>query len=216
VTGLFERRVECHDPDSRRDSRQNRPQKPRRTTWAFSLLAALLAQFGIGMYVNLFTKIPLNHPGHGVHNYVTGSYESVVWAETSQHAPLILATHAGLGLLLVASSTWLAALAIRRRRPAVTWAAVPGALCIIGAAFNGASFLDYNKNVNSYLMALRTRLSDSPAADQRRSHHRAGRLPEQPSTGVGCLETVLDALGTRMDNDGTSLLVIALDSAAHQ
>ena len=30
----------------------------------------------------------------------------------------------------------------------------PGGLCIIGAAFNGASFLDYNKNVNSYLMAL--------------------------------------------------------------
>ena len=94
--------------------------------WAFSLLAALLAQFGIGMYVNLFTKIPLNHPGHGVHNYLTGSYESVAWAETSQHAPVILATRAGLGLLLLASSTWLAALAIRRRRPAVTWAAVPG------------------------------------------------------------------------------------------
>ena len=53
----------------------------------------------------------------------------------------------------MASSAWLAAQAIRNRRPAVTWAAVPGALCIIGAAVNGASFLDYN-NVNSYLMAL--------------------------------------------------------------
>ena len=54
----------------------------------------------------------------------------------------------------MASSAWLAAQAIRNRRPAVTWAAVPGALCIIGAAVNGASFLDYNNNVNSYLMAL--------------------------------------------------------------
>jgi len=33
--------------------------------WAVGLLFALLAQFGIGMYVNLFTSIPLNDPGHG-------------------------------------------------------------------------------------------------------------------------------------------------------
>jgi hypothetical protein len=32
--------------------------------WAFGLLVALLAQFGIGIYVNLFTRIPLHHPGH--------------------------------------------------------------------------------------------------------------------------------------------------------
>ena len=31
--------------------------------WAFGLLVALLAQFGIGMWVNLFTNIPLSHPG---------------------------------------------------------------------------------------------------------------------------------------------------------
>jgi heme A synthase len=33
--------------------------------WAFGLLIALLVQFGLGMYVNLFAHIPLNHPGHG-------------------------------------------------------------------------------------------------------------------------------------------------------
>ena len=65
-----------------------------------------------------------------------------------------LATHAGLGLLLVVGSVWLAVLAIRSRRRAVIWAAVLGALFILGAGFNGGSFLDYNKDVNSYLMAL--------------------------------------------------------------
>ena len=40
---------------------RNRPAR----RWAFSLLAALLAQLAIGMYVNLFTHIPLTHPGHG-------------------------------------------------------------------------------------------------------------------------------------------------------
>jgi hypothetical protein len=29
-----------------------------------------------------------------------------------------------------------------------------GALCILGAGFNGGSFLDYNANLSSYLMAL--------------------------------------------------------------
>src|SRR6516225_11525094 len=122
--------------------------------WAFGLLIALLIQFGLGMYVNLFAKIPLNHPGHGANDFFAGSYHSVAWAETSPHAPLILAFHAGLGLLLVVGSLWLAVLAIRGRRAGVVWAAVLGALFILGAGFNGASFLNYNPDANSYVMAL--------------------------------------------------------------
>ena len=122
--------------------------------WAFGLLVALLVQFGLGMYVNLFATIPLNHPGHGANDFFAGSYHSVAWAETSPHAPLILAFHAGLGLLLVVGSLWLAVLAIRGRRAGVVWAAVLGALFILGAGFNGASFLNYNHDANSYVMAL--------------------------------------------------------------
>jgi len=122
--------------------------------WAFGLLIALLVQFGLGMYVNLFAKIPLNHPGHGANDFFAGSYHSVAWAETSPHAPLILAFHAGLGLLLVLGSLWLAVLAIRGRRAGFAWAAVLGALFILGAGFNGASFLNYNQDANSYVMAL--------------------------------------------------------------
>ena len=122
--------------------------------WAFGLLIALLIQFGLGMYVNLFANIPLNHPGHGAKNFFAGSYHSVAWAETSPHAPLILAFHGGLGLLLVLGSVWLAVLAIRGRRAGFVWAAVLGALFILGAGFNGASFLNYNKDANSYVMAL--------------------------------------------------------------
>jgi heme A synthase len=122
--------------------------------WAFGLLIALLVQFGLGMYVNLFAHIPLSHPGHGASDFFTGSYHSVAWAETSPHAPLILAFHAGLGLLLVAGSLWLAVLAIRGHRAGFVWAAVLGALFILGAGFNGASFLNYNQDANSYVMAL--------------------------------------------------------------
>ena len=122
--------------------------------WAFGLLVALLVQFGIGMYVNLFATIPLNHPGHAASDFFAGSYHSVAWAETSPHAPVILAFHAGLGLLLVVASIWLAVLAIRGRRAGIMWAAVLGALFILAAGFNGASFLNYNHDANSYVMAL--------------------------------------------------------------
>ena len=122
--------------------------------WAFGLLVALLVQFGLGMYVNLFANIPLNHPGHRASDFFAGSYHSVVWAETSPHAPLILAFHAGLGLFLVVGSLWLAVLAIRGRRAGFVWAAVLGALFILGAGFNGASFLNYDEDANSYVMAL--------------------------------------------------------------
>jgi hypothetical protein len=139
-------------PRAVRASRDRRNRAAR--GWAFGLLIALLVQFGLGMYVNLFATIPLNHPGHGAKEFFTGSYHSVVWAETSAHAPLILAFHAGLGLLLVLGSLWLAVLAIRGRRAGFVWAAVLGALFILGAGFNGASFLNYNKDANSYVMAL--------------------------------------------------------------
>ncbi len=139
-------------PHAVRARRDRRNRAARR--WAFGLLVALLVQFGLGMYVNLFAHIPLNHPGHRAKNFFAGSYHSVAWAETSPHAPLILAFHAGLGLLLVLGSLWLAVLAIRGRRGGIVWAAVLGALFILGAGFNGASFLNYNHDANSYVMAL--------------------------------------------------------------
>jgi heme A synthase len=168
LTGVIRRRwaiteAGSREPAAARDDaapvpRAERARRDRRNRaargWAFGLLIALLVQFGLGMYVNLFPYIPLNHPGHGAKNFFVGSYHSVAWAETSPRAPLILAFHAGLGLLLVLGSLWLAVLAIRGRRAGFVWAAVLGALCILGAGFNGASFLDYNEDANSYVMAL--------------------------------------------------------------
>jgi hypothetical protein len=71
-----------HAEGARRD-RRNRAARG----WAFGLLIALLVQFGLGMYVNLFAHIPLNHPGHRAKDFFSGSYHSVAWAETSPHAP---------------------------------------------------------------------------------------------------------------------------------
>ncbi|MGB8179769.1 MAG: hypothetical protein WCF63_06355, partial [Acidimicrobiales bacterium] len=44
--------------------------------------------------------------------------------------------------------------AIRSARQAIWLWSVIGALMVIGAGFNGASFLDYNKDASSLIMAL--------------------------------------------------------------
>jgi len=123
--------------------------------WAIGMLVTLLAQFGLGMYANLFIQIPSRHPGAGEHNYLTATARGIAWLETSKDAPVVVATHVGVGLTLVIGAAWMVTRAFQTRtRPTVSWSAVLGGLFILGAAINGGSFLDYNNDVNSYLMAM--------------------------------------------------------------
>jgi hypothetical protein len=62
--------------------------------------------------------------------------------------------HAALGLALAVFAVAAAVWAIRSREPAVAaWTLVAG-LLVIGAGFNGASFLDFAHDVSSLIMAL--------------------------------------------------------------
>jgi hypothetical protein len=140
-------------PDQARPG--HRPRRFRARGWATGMLVTLLVQFGLGMFTNLFIHIPSNHPGAGEHNYFTATGRGIAWLETSKDAPVVVATHAGVGLTLVIGAVWMVTLAFRvRARPLVSWSAVLGGLFILGAAINGASFLDYNDDVNSFLMAM--------------------------------------------------------------
>lgn len=115
-------------------------------------LVLVLLQAGIGMAVNLYVTIPAHHPGAHPTNYLSGSYHSVIWA--IGHGAVALAVHASLGLALFVMTVTVAirALAVRRRWVSV-WA-VLAALLVIGAGFNGASFLDFNNNISSFIMTL--------------------------------------------------------------
>jgi hypothetical protein len=117
-----------------------------------AVLVLLLGQFAIGMAVNLYARIPSRHPGAHPANYLSGSVHSVGWAISS--GPAVLAAHAALGLFLVLVALHVLALAIGTRRRATTVAAVLGAGFIIGAGFNGASFLDFNHDTSSLIMSL--------------------------------------------------------------
>lgn len=121
-------------------------------TVSFVLLVVVLAQYAVGMVVNLFVTIPAHHPGAKPSDYFSGSASSVAWAIA--HGSVSLAVHAALGLALVVAAIIAAVLAGYVGRRGVTAAAWLGAACVLGAGFNGASFLDFNQDVSSLIMAL--------------------------------------------------------------
>lgn len=112
----------------------------------------VLVQAGFGMVVNVYVTIPAHHPGAHASNYFTGSVSSVGWAVS--HGALSLAIHAALGLALAVLAVWVAIRAALLRRRAVAAWLVLAALLTIGAGFNGASFLDFNMDISSLIMAL--------------------------------------------------------------
>jgi hypothetical protein len=112
----------------------------------------VLVQAGLGMVVNLYVKVPAHHPGARPANYFAGSLHSVAWAIA--HGPVTLAVHTTLGLALVVLVIGTAVHASRSVRRAIGGWSVLGGLFVIGAGFNGASFVDFAHNINSLIMAL--------------------------------------------------------------
>jgi hypothetical protein len=112
----------------------------------------LLVQAALGMVAGIYVTVPAHHPGAHAGNYFTGSLHSVGWAIA--HGAAMLAVHATLGLALVVLVVGIAVRALRSGRRAVGGWSVLAGLCVIGAGFNGASFLDFAQNINSLIMAL--------------------------------------------------------------
>jgi hypothetical protein len=123
---------------------------PRRA--ATATLVLLLCQFALGIAANLYTTIPDRHPGAQPHNYFSGSAQSIGWA--IGHGGLILAAHALLGFALLAAALTALLSAVRLRDARTIAVTSAGAAFVIGAGFNGASFLDFASNTSSLIMAL--------------------------------------------------------------
>src|SRR5215472_8683906 len=118
---------------------------------SIAVLLVLLAQFLIGMAVNLFVQIPRNHPGARPTEYFSGAAQSVAWAVSA--GPFWLLVHASLGILIVVAAAVLLAMAIAARRRGPIIAAVVGLFAVVAAGFNGASFLNYDEDFSSMLMS---------------------------------------------------------------
>lgn len=112
----------------------------------------VLVQAGLGLVVNLYVTVPAHHPGAHSASYFAGSLHSVAWAVA--HGAATLAVHTTLGLALVVFVVGTAVQALRSGRRAIGGWSVLGGLFVLGAGFNGASFLDFAHNLNSLIMAL--------------------------------------------------------------
>ncbi len=121
-----------------------------RISFLFALVM-LIAQFLLGMAVNLFVKIPDQHPGANPPEYFSGVAQSVTWAIV--HGNLLLAIHAGFGFVLVVAAIGTLVQAIGSRRRGLVVSAVFGFIGVLGAGFNGGSFLNYHQDFSSMLMA---------------------------------------------------------------
>ena len=116
----------------------------------FAACLLLLAQYLLGMAVNLYVVLPARHPGAGASNYFTGAASGLGWVIA--HGPGWAAAHAVFGLALVLAA--FASLALTRGNGRLAMAAsILGALAILGAGFNGVSFLNYGHAFSSMIMA---------------------------------------------------------------
>ena len=94
---------------------------------SLAVLAILVLEYGIGMYVSLYATVPRTDHGASI-------------AAAIAHGPAALSTHAVLGLLLGLGAIAVLVQAVRTRRPAVMAASALGLFAIAFAAVTGASF----------------------------------------------------------------------------
>lgn len=108
---------------------------------------ALIVQYGLGMGVNLFVNVPDADQGKGMGSAIGKSFSN---------GPAALAAHAGIGLLLVINVIVVLVTAFRAGHRTALVSSIVGALCVIGAAFSGANFVDKGADSASMTMAVLT------------------------------------------------------------
>ena len=114
----------------------------------FGILAMLIVQFAIGIVVNLYATVPARDKGSGILGAI---------GRALTNGPASLATHAGLGLLIVIAAVALVVRSIVARRTAIIVLSVIGLTAIASAALNGARFVaDGGPSSASLAMALST------------------------------------------------------------
>ena len=123
----------------------------RRLAVNLAACALLLIQYLLGMVVNVYVVLPGRHPGAGAGDYFSGAADGLAWLITD--GPAWAAAHAALGMALAAAALAAVALSWRQGSTAGRAAAVVGALAVIGAGFNGVSFVDYGHAFSSIIMA---------------------------------------------------------------
>jgi hypothetical protein len=125
--------------------RAGRQDGVRKTSLGVSI--ALLVQYALGMWVNLYVTVPKRDQGGGVPAAVGRALSS---------GPAALALHAGIGLVIVIGSVALVARAIQARHRMTMVTSAISLLAVAGAAVTGAAFVNTGNDGASLGMALLT------------------------------------------------------------
>jgi hypothetical protein len=119
---------------------------------ARGLLGGYALQFLAGMTLNLFVTIPPTHPGAGSSEYFSGALRSLDWALAAKGG-WPLAVHAYLAVALVLGTVVLCYLSVQSGSKRWIVASTIAMLVTVGALFNGLSFINYNHDISSMIMA---------------------------------------------------------------
>jgi hypothetical protein len=107
------------------------------------VLVLLLAEYVLGMYVNLYVTVPSADHGHSVGSAIS-------------NGPVILSAHAVIGLLLGLSALAVLVLSVIARRPSVIAVSVAGLLALAVASLAGSSFTSSGTSADSMAMSVMT------------------------------------------------------------
>ena len=121
---------------------------------AIGLLGLFAVQFVVGMTLNLFVSLPTSHPGTSGGEYFTRSAQSLIWA-ISGGGGWALAIHVLLAVVLLLGCLVLFVRSLRLKAPSFwCWMGGLASLFTLGALFNGLSFVDYDNDFSSLIMAV--------------------------------------------------------------
>ena len=114
---------------------------------SLAALVMLLVEYGLGMWTNLYAKLPAADQGKGTF---------VAFGDAVAHGPVGLALHALLGtLLIVTAASVVVRAALIRHAPLIVVGCV-ALLAILAAWLSGAKFVGDAANGASFGMALAT------------------------------------------------------------
>ena len=142
IKAVVTSRAARRSPVTRRDRRLMGLRKN-----SFAISVMLLVQYGLGMGVNLYARVPAADQGAGI-------IAALGRALTSQ--PAVLAVHAGLGLLMLVAGVSVLVRAIAARHRLAIASSAAGLAAIAAAAFSGAAFVSGGQAAASMAMAILT------------------------------------------------------------
>jgi hypothetical protein len=114
---------------------------------SLGLSVALVVQYAVGMWVNLYVTVPQRDEHGGI---------AAAVGRALSNGPVALAVHAGIGLILVVGSIALVVRAIQARYRVTIVTSLINLLAIAGAASSGAAFVNAGDDRASLTMALLT------------------------------------------------------------